>query len=87
MNMEIIKEVGYNLRTVAPSALIRSGDYPRQKGSLDVTVILSEISAARKITNYFTKALDLISAMKAKRGLGYPERKLEETFDDIPLLL
>lgn len=87
MNMEIIKELGDNLRTVAPSALIRSGDYPRQKGSLDVTVILSEISAARKITNYFTKALDLISAMKAKRGLGYPDRKLEETFDDIPLLL
>jgi len=87
MNMEVIKELGDNLSTVAPDALIRSGDYPRQKGSLDVTVVLSEISTARKITNYFTKALDLISVMKAKRGLGYPNRQLGETFNDIPVLL
>jgi cell division GTPase FtsZ len=87
MNMEIIQGLGDNLSTVAPDALIRSGDYPRQKGSLDVTVVLSEISTARKITNYFTKALDLISVMKAKRGLGYPNRQLGETFNDIPVLL
>jgi len=87
MNMEIIKELGDNLRTMAPGALIRSGDYPRQKKSLNVAVVLSEIGTARKITNYFTKALDLISVMKARRGLGYPDRKLEETFDDIPVLL
>ena len=87
MNMEIIKQVGDNLRAVAPDALVRSGDYPRQKGSLDVVVVLSEISSVRKITNYFTKAIDLISVMKAKRGLGYSSRKLAETFDDIPVLL
>lgn len=87
MKMEVIKQLGDNLKTVAPDALIRSGDYPRQKGSLDVSVILSEISSVRKITNYFTKAIDLISVMKAKRGLGYANRKLEETFDDIPVLL
>jgi len=87
MNMEVIKQVGDNLRAVAPDALVRSGDYPRQKGSLDVVVVLSEISSVRKITNYFTKAIDLISVMKAKRGLGYSSRKLAETFDDIPVLL
>jgi len=87
MNMEVIKQVGDNLRAVAPDALVRSGDYPRQKGSLDVVVVLSEISSVRKITNYFTKAIDLISIMKAKRGLGYSSRKLAETFDDIPVLL
>jgi cell division GTPase FtsZ len=87
MNMDIIKELGDNLKAVAPNALIRSGDYPRQKGSLDVTVILSELSAVRKITNYFTKALDLISMIKARQGLQYSSRKLEETFNDIPVLL
>ena len=87
MRMEIIKELGDNLKTVAPDALIRSGDYPRQKGSMNVTVILSELSNVRKITNYFTKAIDLISVMKAKRGLGYQGRELEETFDGIPVLL
>jgi cell division GTPase FtsZ len=91
ISMEIVKEIGDNLKARAPDALIRSGDYPRrtrQKGSsVDVTVILSELSSARKITNYFTKALDLISVMKARRGLQYSSRKLEETFDDIPMLL
>jgi len=87
MKMDVMKQLGDNLKTVAPDALIRSGDYPRQKGSLNVTVILSEISSARKITSYFTKAIDLISVMKAKRGLDYSNRKLEDTFNDIPVLL
>jgi len=87
MNMEIIKELGDKLKGIAPNALIRSGDYPRQKGSLEISVILSELGAVSKITNYFTKALDLVSIIKARQGLQYPTRKLEETFDDIPVLL
>jgi len=87
MSMEIIKQLGDNLSSVAPDALIRSGDYPRQKGSLYVTIILSELSSVRKITNYFTKAIDLISVIKAKRGVEYSHRKLAETFADIPVLL
>ncbi len=87
MKMEVMQQLGDNLKTVAPNALTRSGDYPRQKGSLSVTMILSDISSARKITNYFTKAIDLISVMKSKRGLEYSNRKLEETFSDIPVLL
>jgi cell division GTPase FtsZ len=87
MRMEVIKELGDNLKAMAPEALIRSGDYPRQKGWLDVTLVLSEVSSVRKITNYFTKAIDLISAMKAKCGTEYESRKLEETFDGIPVLL
>ena len=87
MSMDIIKHVGDNLKAIAPEALIRSGDYPRQKGSLDVTVILSELNTVKKITNYFTKAIELISTMKAKNQLGYQSRELEETFTDIPVLL
>jgi cell division GTPase FtsZ len=87
MRMDVIKQLGDNLRSVAPDALIRSGDYPRGKGSLDVAVVLSEIGNVKKITNYFTKAIELISVMRAKRGLGVQSRKLEESFDDIPVLL
>jgi len=87
MNMDIIKELGENLRSVAPEALIRSGDYPRPKGSMDVTVVLSELMAVRKVTNYFTKALELIATMKARRGVHYAGRELEEIFSDIPVLL
>ncbi len=87
MSMDIIKELGDSLKTVAPNALIRSGDYPRQKGSMEVTLILSELSAVRKITDYFTKALELISLMRARQGVQYASRKFEDLFTDIPVLL
>ncbi|MCD6568314.1 MAG: cell division protein FtsZ [Dehalococcoidia bacterium] len=87
INMDIVKEVGDNLRGIAPNALIRSGDYPRGKDTLSVSVVLSELTAVRKITNYFTQALDLIATMKARQGLQLPSRKFEETFNDIPVLL
>jgi len=88
MSMDLIKEIGDHLKAVAPNALVRSGDYPRQKKSVDVTLILSEIAAVRKITSYFTKAIDLISVVKARQqGLQYPDRRFEAIFDDIPMLL
>jgi tubulin-like protein CetZ len=88
MSMDMVKDIGDHLTAVAPNALIRSGDYPRQKGILDITLILSEISAVRKVTNYFTKAIELLSVVKARQqGMQYPERKLEGRFDDIPVLL
>ena len=88
MSMDMVKDVGDHLTAVAPNALIRSGDYPRQKGTLDITLILSEISAVRKVTSYFTKAIELLSVVKARQqGMQYPERRLEGKFDDIPVLL
>jgi len=87
MSMDSLKQLGDNLRSLAPNALIRSGDYPRDSREVNVTVVLSEISSVRKITDYFTKAIDLISVMKAKKGLGYQARRLEESFDEIPVLL
>ncbi len=87
MSMDVMKQLGDNLRNLAPNALIRSGDYPRDSKQIDVSVVMSEIQNVRKITEYFTKAIDLISVMKAKKGLGYQTRRLEESFDDIPVLL
>ena len=88
MSMDVIKDIGEHLTVVAPNALIRSGDYPRHTGGIDITLILSEISAVRKVTNYFTKAIELLSIVKARQqGMQYPERKLEGKFDDIPVLL
>ncbi len=87
MSMDILKQLGDNLKSLAPNSLIRSGDYPRDSRQVDVTLIMSEIGSIRKITDYFTKAIDLISVMKAKRGLGYQTRRIEESFDEIPVLL
>ena len=88
MNMDLIRELGVYLKSVAPQAIIRSGDYPRESGTLDVSLILSELSDVAKVRNYFTKTLKLIATMK-KRQAGIESDRLETdvSLKDIPSLL
>ena len=88
MNIDLIKELGTYLKGLAPEAIIRSGDYPRERGTLDVTVVLSELSDVEKIRNYFTKALDLISSLKKRQeGIDSKYKSIEVSLKDIPSLL
>jgi len=58
------------------------------KGSLDVSLILSELSDAAKIRNYFTKTLNLISAIRKKQeGIESDLTALDLSLKDIPSLL
>jgi cell division GTPase FtsZ len=88
MNMDLIKELGTYLKNLAPEAVIRSGDYPRERGMLDVTVILSELSDVEKIRNYFNKTINLISALKRRHeGIESKQKGIEISLKDIPSLL
>jgi len=88
MDMSLVKDIGTHLKHVAPEAIIRSGDYPREKGTLSVSVILSEFSGMRKIIDYFTQTIDLITAIKRKReGIEVEHRDLADAFKDIPSLI
>jgi cell division GTPase FtsZ len=88
MDMSLVKDIGTHLKHVAPEAIIRSGDYPRDKGSLSITVVLSEFSGMRKIIDYFTQTIDLITAIKRKReGIEVEHRDLADAFKDIPSLI
>ncbi|MEE9398643.1 MAG: tubulin/FtsZ family protein [Dehalococcoidales bacterium] len=88
MNVDLIKELGTYLKTLAPEAIIRSGDYPRARGSLDITVILSELSDVAKVRNYFTKTISLITSLKNRQeGIESQYRGIEVTLKDIPSLL
>jgi len=88
MNVDLIKELGTYLKTLAPEAVIRSGDYPRERGLLDVTVILSELSDVEKVRSYFTKTISLISTLKKRQeGIESKYRGIEVTLKDIPSLL
>ena len=88
MDMNLIKELGAYLKTIATEAIIRIGDYPRGKDTFNVTVILSELSNVIKITSYFTKAIDFITTLKKKQeGIEYERKGIGESFDDIPTLL
>jgi cell division GTPase FtsZ len=88
MNVDMVKELGDYMRNLTPLATIRNGDYPRQRGVLDVSVILSELSDVEKIRQYYTKSASLIPVMK-KRQEETVEKlmEIEETSKDIPSLL
>ena len=89
INMDMVKELGTHLKSLATGAIIRSGDYPRDKSSsLDVSVILSEFSDVAKIRQYFTKTISLISTLqKRQEGIESSNRALDGTLKDIPSLL
>ncbi|MBA7532784.1 Tubulin-like protein CetZ [subsurface metagenome] len=88
MTMDMIKQISFYLKKVAPEAIIRSGDYPRGKGSIDVTVILSELINSRKVMDYFSKALRYTYLAKRRRGgIEYEHRGIEGDLADIPSLL
>jgi len=88
INVDLIKELGTYIKNMAPEAIIRSGDYPREKGAMDVTVILSEMSDVEKVRAYFTKAISLISELKKRQeGVVSTQRGIDITIKDIPSLL
>lgn len=88
MSVDLIKELGDYLRSVAPQAIIRNGDYPREKGSLDVSIILSELSDVEKVRGYYTKSTSLIPEFKKRQAETADKLKaIEDTSKDIPSLL
>ena len=88
MSMDLINELSASLKRMATEAIIRSGDYPRGKGLMDVTVILSELISSRKVMDYFTKTIAYIdSAGRRRGGIEYGYRGIEEALKDIPSLL
>lgn len=88
MDMNLVSDIGAHLKRIAPEAIIRTGDYPRGEGPLNVTVILSELSGVSKIVTYFTHTIELLSIIMRKReGIELEHRDLRQAFKDIPTLL
>ncbi len=88
MNVDMVKELGDYMRNLTPLATIRNGDYPRQRGVIDVSVILSELSDVEKIRSYYTKSASFIPVMK-KRQEETRERlqEIEDKSMAVPSLL
>ena len=88
MNMDLIKELGDYLRDLAPEATIRNGDYPRERGVLDVAVILSELNTVDKVTDYYNKSAGFLSTIKERQEeVKGKLREIEDASKDIPSLL
>jgi len=66
MNMDMVKELGDYLSSIAPQAIIRYGDYPRNGSNLKITVILSQLSSVEKVKGYYIRMPDLMAEQQKK---------------------
>jgi cell division GTPase FtsZ len=88
MNMDLVKELGDFLRSVAPKATIRNGDYPREKTLVEVTLVLSGLTDVAKVREYYTKSTSLIPEFKRREEEAVGRLKsIEEMGKDLPSLL
>lgn len=88
MNMDLVKELGDYIRSLCPLATIRNGDYPRERGALDVTVLLSGLSDVDKVREYYSKSVELIPEFKKRAAESEVRLKnLDAVGKDIPSLL
>ena len=88
MNMDIIKEMGDYMRDILPDAIIRNGDYPRETGSMNVTLLLSELTDVEKVRDYYIRSTDLIPEFKKRQEETEDKLKaLDDVSKDIPSLL
>ncbi|MCJ7778752.1 MAG: tubulin/FtsZ family protein [Sedimentisphaerales bacterium] len=88
VNMDMIKEIGDYMRDIAPEAVIRNGDYPRDNGVLDVTILFSELSNIEKVRNYYVRSTNLIPEFKRRQEETESRLKdLDDISKDIPSLL
>jgi len=88
MSMDLVKELGDHLRSVAPQAVIRGGDYPREKGALDITVILSEFSDVERVRDFYNKSASLVKELEERQKAKISKGMLtEEAGKDVPTVL
>jgi len=88
MNMDLIKELADYLRSISPEAVIRNGDYPRERSVIDITLLLSELNVVDKVKDYYNKASGVIHELKGRREEFEDKLKeIEDASKDIPTLL
>ena len=88
ISMDLTEALGEYMHKTAPNAQLRGGDYLREKGLLDVTVILSNFGEANRIKYFYEKSASQTKERQA-RQLSKADRVMltEEAGKDIPSLL
>jgi cell division GTPase FtsZ len=76
MNLTVIEKLVDHLKSLAPDAAIRSGDYPRGTSDLDISLILSELTDVEKVKRYYTEAARVaptVQRMNTERRADNPQ--------------
>jgi len=85
INMDLVKELGDWLKDLAPNAIIRNGDYPRERGVMDITLILSELSDLEKVRQYYNESTSLVPVIKQRqKEVKIKLLGIEEAAKDVP---
>ena len=88
MNLSVIKELGEYLKSLTPDAIIRNGDYPRDRGALEVSVVLSELRNVEKIRRYYVEAAGVVTTIKKRqKQIETKLKEIDEYAKDVPSLL
>ena len=87
MNMDMVKSVSDYIREIAPSALIRGGDFPGEKHFIDVTLILSQLAYVPKVKEFYEGAIQY--GQEHKEEVQETKRRIDalaELGKDLPSL-
>jgi len=84
MDVDLIKLMGERIRSMAPDATVRYGDYPVKKAEIDVTIIFSGLKEVEKVTGYYTSFIKISEEMKKQEELARIPSTTEEAAKDVP---
>jgi cell division GTPase FtsZ len=92
MRLELFQELGGFLKSVVRGATIRSCDYPRGRGEMAVTVLLSGLSSIERIKGYYDFVVSLVRKVKTRQAEAEKKarakaRDMEAAARKIPSLL
>jgi cell division GTPase FtsZ len=88
IKVELFQELGSYLKGMARGAVIRSCDYPRGGGAVNVTVILSGLSSVERIKGYYDVVGGLMRKIKMRQAeIESKVRAMEAASRKIPSLL
>ncbi len=87
MNMDLIKALGDRLRAVAPNAIIRNGDYPIDRGMMDLVVILSQLKDIARVRDYYTRSIGVAGEIRRKQEQSQGGSLTEGDSGHLPTLL
>ena len=88
MSMDIAKGLGDYLRELAENAVIRAGDFPRERGAVDVTVMFSQLAFVQKIRDYYDRASAFANTQKDRlRETSGRLRDMEDAAKELPSLI
>jgi cell division GTPase FtsZ len=88
MKPELFHELGGFLKRVAPGATLRSSGYPRGRGEMNVTVVLSGLTSIERIKGYYNIVGGLVRKVKNRQAEAEKKaRAMAAAAREIPSLL